>query len=58
MVSKTSFFTSSPHHRSLNIFSSPLFLNHMLFTYWIAAHSSAPPLSTIKSNLPPTACPI
>jgi hypothetical protein len=37
--------------------ASLLFFNHMLISSWIAAHSSAPPISTIKSNSPPTACP-
>jgi hypothetical protein len=32
---------------------------HLLASYWIAAHySSNPPITTIKSNSLPTACPI
>jgi hypothetical protein len=34
--------------------SPPLFISHVLFSHWIAARSSAPPISTIKSNSPPT----
>jgi hypothetical protein len=36
---------------------STLFLDHILFSHWIAAHSSTPPTSTMKSNSPPAACP-
>jgi hypothetical protein len=42
MVMKTSFVTSSHHNVPLKTYSSPLFLNHMLITNWIAARSSTP----------------
>jgi hypothetical protein len=38
--------------------SLPPFLNHKLLSHWIAAHSSSPPISTIKFISPLTACPI
>jgi hypothetical protein len=56
MVNKASFITSSPHHVFLNFFSSPLFLSHVLICNWIAARSSAPAISTIKSNPSLIAC--
>jgi hypothetical protein len=34
-----------------------LFFKHMIYSHWIAAHSSASTVSTIKSILPPTVCP-
>jgi hypothetical protein len=39
------------------ILSSPLFLNHVLISCWIAACSSTPLISSITSNVPPTPCP-
>jgi hypothetical protein len=37
-------------------FSPHLFLNYILFSDWIAAHSSTAPISTMKSYSPPTYC--
>jgi hypothetical protein len=51
-VTKPSSVISSPHHVSKKNFSSPLFLEHVLISHWIAARSSAPAISTIKSNSP------
>jgi hypothetical protein len=51
MVTRTSFVTSFQ-------IPSPPFLNHVLISNWIAARSTAPPISTIKSISLLTACPI
>jgi hypothetical protein len=36
------------------MFSSPLFLNMLLISYWTAATSSTPTIRSITSNTPPT----
>jgi hypothetical protein len=46
---------SSPHTLQ-RMFPLPVFLNHMLITSLIAAHSSAPPISIIRPTSPSTYC--
>lgn len=45
-------------HGPRNYFPSPLFLNHVLTTNWIAACSSVLSIRSFTSHSPPTACSI